>query len=235
MSQDPAGLDTTQRLLMAASEVFADVGYRAATLREICRRAHANIAAVNYHFHDKEQLYLAVVRQAVAGAGEGLALLAPDPADPPEDKLRRFIREFLHNLLGADRPVQLLRLLAHETVEPTPGLDMVAEEAARPVSDIVNGIVAELLGPAADPAAVRDCTVSVLSQCANYHHSEAMVQRLDHMNVHDAATIEHFADHVFRFSLGGIQALADAGKPRGATAGLSSSARTRVVRAKTKE
>ena len=79
------------RLLAAATEVFAEVGYRAATLREICRRGQANIAAVNYHFRDKEHLYAAVVRQAVAAAGEGLARIDPNPADPPEEKLRHFI------------------------------------------------------------------------------------------------------------------------------------------------
>ena len=88
---------------------------------------------MNYHFRDKEQLYAAVLDQAVAAAGEGLALFAPDPADPPEEKLRHFIHRFLHNLLGDERPVQLLRLLAHEMVEPTPALDLVVEKAARPV------------------------------------------------------------------------------------------------------
>jgi AcrR family transcriptional regulator len=56
MSRDQDGGDTAQRLLAAATEVFAEVGYGAATLREICRRGRANIAGVNYHFRDKEQL-----------------------------------------------------------------------------------------------------------------------------------------------------------------------------------
>ena len=47
MSRDPNEPETTDRLLAAATEVFAAVGYRAATLRDICQRAHANIAAVN--------------------------------------------------------------------------------------------------------------------------------------------------------------------------------------------
>ena len=61
MSKDQGRGETNGRLLAAATEVFADVGYRAATLREICRRGNANIAAVNYHFRDKEQLYMAVL------------------------------------------------------------------------------------------------------------------------------------------------------------------------------
>ena len=49
--------DTEKRLLEAAGEVFAEFGYRAATVRQICEKAGANIAAVNYYFGDKEKLY----------------------------------------------------------------------------------------------------------------------------------------------------------------------------------
>ncbi len=166
MSRDDNGVETQERLLTAATEVFAEVGYRAATLREICRRGQANIAAVNYHFRDKEHLYAAVVQRAVAAAGEGLARIVPNPADPPEEKLRHFVHGFLENLLGVDRPVLLLRLVAHEMMEPTPALDLVVDEGARPVHDVLNAIVAELMGPGAEPALIRDCAGSVMSQCA---------------------------------------------------------------------
>jgi AcrR family transcriptional regulator len=38
---------TRRHLLEAAAEVFAEIGFRAATVRQICERAGANIAAVN--------------------------------------------------------------------------------------------------------------------------------------------------------------------------------------------
>ena len=117
----------------------------------------------------------------MAAAGEGLAQIVPNPADPPEEKLRHFVHGFLQNLLGADRPVLLLRLVAHEMIEPTPALDLVVEKAAGQSTMILNVIVAELLGPAAEPVLVRDCAGSVLSQCASYQHSRAMVQRLDQL------------------------------------------------------
>jgi len=78
----------------------------------------------------------------------------------------------------------------------------------RPVTQILDAVLAELLGTAADAVLLRDCTASVLSMCGNYYHSAALIQRLDHLNVHEPATIEHLAEHVFRFSLGAIRALA---------------------------
>ena len=46
-SASPRAAGTRRRLLEAAGEVFAEHGFRAATVQEICRRADANIAAVN--------------------------------------------------------------------------------------------------------------------------------------------------------------------------------------------
>jgi TetR/AcrR family transcriptional regulator, regulator of cefoperazone and chloramphenicol sensitivity len=208
MSGGSAKGETNDRLLVAAAEVFAEVGYRAATLREICRRGEANIAAVNYHFRDKEQLYAVVLERAIAAAGPGLELLSPNETDSPEEQLRHLIRQFLHNLLGGKRPTLLLRLMSHEAVEPSTAMELVVEKAARPMKLILSRIIEKLIGPDADPVTVRDCGASVLAQCANYHHSEAIIRRLDELDVHDPATIDHLAEHVFRFSLAGIRAMA---------------------------
>ena len=135
MSSDPNRGETYDRVLAAATQVFAEVGYRGATLREICRRGHANIAAVNYHFRDKAQLYAAVLDRAIGEAGESLAQTVPPSGDPPAEKLRHFVCAFLRSLLGAGRHVQLLRLCAHEMVEPTPLLAMVMEKAAAPMTE----------------------------------------------------------------------------------------------------
>ena len=57
--------DTTKaRLLEAAGEEFAEKGFEGATIRSIIERARANIAAVNYHFGDKERLYIQAVIEA---------------------------------------------------------------------------------------------------------------------------------------------------------------------------
>jgi hypothetical protein len=49
---------TRERLLAGACEIFTKKGYRDATIADICERAGANVAAVNYHFGDKETLYI---------------------------------------------------------------------------------------------------------------------------------------------------------------------------------
>src|SRR6202000_2685747 len=88
--------ETRRQLLEAAAEVFAEAGFQNATVREICRRADANIAAINYHFGDKEALYLEVIRDSHAKTLEKYPpLLGLSPDAPAEKKLRAFVHSLL--------------------------------------------------------------------------------------------------------------------------------------------
>jgi AcrR family transcriptional regulator len=51
--------------LDAAEKLFADNGFNATSLREITTAAKVNLAAVNYHFGDKESLYREVVLRRI--------------------------------------------------------------------------------------------------------------------------------------------------------------------------
>ncbi len=71
--------EARNRLLVAATELFSERGYAAASVRAIAARAGVNLGAVSYHFGGKRQLYRAVLRNAVQ------AVFAPLAEDPPED------------------------------------------------------------------------------------------------------------------------------------------------------
>src|SRR5882724_7570525 len=89
---------TEQRLLESAGEVFAEKGFRAATIRDIIQRAGANIAAVNYHFGDKERLYAAVFRYARKCCEEQFPIGAAAGASPRE-RLHAYVLSMVLRLL----------------------------------------------------------------------------------------------------------------------------------------
>src|SRR6516225_3507431 len=88
-----------ERLLEAAEQVFGEKGFKAASVREICKQAGANIAAVNYYFGDKERLYIEAVKYAHRGCVEGMNFPQWRPETPPLEKLREFIRVMVTNML----------------------------------------------------------------------------------------------------------------------------------------
>src|SRR5688572_4852866 len=92
--ETPTG-DTRSRLIDAAGQVFAEKGFRAANIREICQLALANVAAVNYYFGDKEHLYLETVRTAYRFCNEQVPLPTWPPNTPPAKKLRDFVQTLL--------------------------------------------------------------------------------------------------------------------------------------------
>jgi AcrR family transcriptional regulator len=57
--------ETRERVRRAAAQLFADRGFKKVTVRDICRGARANVAAVNYHFGDKNGLYREVLQRAI--------------------------------------------------------------------------------------------------------------------------------------------------------------------------
>nr|MDA8135855.1 TetR/AcrR family transcriptional regulator [Desulfobacteraceae bacterium] len=61
-------LPTRERLIDIAGDIFGREGFKAATVRKIAEEANANIAAVNYHFRDKEGLYRAVLEDIFSKA-----------------------------------------------------------------------------------------------------------------------------------------------------------------------
>src|SRR5438552_4318024 len=135
-------LETRRRLLEAAGEVFAEHGFRDATIREICEKAKANVAAVHYHFGDKEELYAAVFDYARSCA---VAQVDQLPAGrSAKERLRAFVRAVLTRFFGEGRPVWLGKLLAQEMIEPTNALDSLINAQIRPNSERLRALVREL-------------------------------------------------------------------------------------------
>jgi AcrR family transcriptional regulator len=210
-SGDTTHDETRRQLLEAAGEIFAEVGFVRATVREICRRAGANIAAVNYHFGDKETLYTEVLRDSQRKAFEKYPPLLGVAADaPPEEKLRAFVRSFLLRLFDNGPITRFGRMMSREMVEPTGALDSLLKERLRPMAGLLRGIMAEILGRSPDDERVRLCVFSVVSQCVFYHHCRTMISRLSPEQRLDASVVDHLADHITDFSLAALKHLPDA-------------------------
>jgi len=201
---------TPKSLLAAASEVFAEKGYRGATIAEICERARANIAAVNYHFGDKETLYTEAWRHSFS---ESVKAHPPDggvsDSAPPEERLRGQVLALLCRI--ADEGNREFLIVQKELANRTGLLNEVIREELRPLQERMESLVRELLGPRASDMQVRFCVISIISQCIN--PMVAINRRKEKREGKDGPPgvddIEAYSNHVVKFSLAGIRAIRD--------------------------
>jgi AcrR family transcriptional regulator len=200
---------TRDRILEAAGEVFAERGYRDATVREICARAGANLASINYHFGDKERLYAEVFDRARCASHEAMERLAELAGHPAEDRLAAFVNAFLSKLLDRGRPTWHAKLMSREMIDPTAVLERMIEQSIRPQWEMLCGVVAELLGVPARSHAASMAAASVMGQCLHYHHTREVGARLCPGFYDRERIIAEVAQHVTTFSLCAMQGMRD--------------------------
>lgn len=204
---------TRDRLLYAAGEVFAEHGFHRATVREICHRAGANIAAVNYHFGDKQRLYEAAVEEYLRAAMEKHPPLGGvEPNAPPEDQFRAFVRSFLFRILEEGRPSWHGRLILREMVEPTSLLDRKIDQMIRPLILLLMSIIRPLLPSDAGELTVRRAALSVIAQIVFYNHGRPVLERLFGQRGYTTEQIEDLSRHICEFSLSALHCMGDRGK-----------------------
>jgi AcrR family transcriptional regulator len=204
--QAPEPLDPTRaKLLEAAGQVFAEYGFHAATVREICARAGANVAAVNYHFGDKAELYEEVLRQAVFAAHDAPMREALSTM-PAQEALRRAVRYMLGKLCGAGRPSWTMRLMAHEMTQPTAALGRVVDEIISPNYAMLRRIIGSMLDLPADHDKTRFCVHSIIGQVLHYAHGRPVIARLWPDLKTTEEGLDQIAQHIADFSLAYLKA-----------------------------
>jgi len=200
---------TEQRLLEAAGEVFAAHGFRVATVREICQRAGANVAAINYHFGNKEGLYFAVLKTCSEAALKKYPpTLGLGPAATVEERLEAFVRSLLLRIVDKGQPSWHGKLIAHEMTEPTKALTALIDKVYGPALKQLEAIVRELVGRRAPVTVVRQCLLSILGQCLYFHYARPAIQHIHPEQGFEPADIERLAKHITQFSLAGIRQVA---------------------------
>lgn len=195
--------DTKSRLLESAGAEFAEKGYDNATVRSICARAGANLAAVNYHFGDKEQLYLQTVLEAHRCGVE----LPPDEVfftGSPADQLRRFIYHFLSRILALhQRTGWRQNLMLREMLRPTKASETLVRDFIRPKFDRLLRVLRQI-APAVDERRLHALAFSVIGQCLHYKMARPIVEQLIGPGAFGQLDVDYLTDHITAFSLAAL-------------------------------
>jgi len=218
MAQRKDGIATRERLLEAGCKLFSEKGLRDTTIAEICALAGANVAAVNYYFGSKQELYAQAWRDAFDYAARVYPVDGGlDENARPEDRLRALIRSFLFKVLDTGPLGHAGKFLLREMSQPSEISEQVRQEAIEPIRRYAMGVIRELLGPGADPKDVSFCTFSVVSQCMVLGFRGGKLPPVFQQRQVDRPFIDELADHIARLSLDGIHGIARQVKDRETT------------------
>ena len=199
MAQDA----TKARLLDAAGEEFAERGFDGATIRGISERAHANVAAVNYHFRDKDNLYVQAVIEAHRCGVE------PEGDDEPDglsaaESLRLYVRNFLSRVLAlGSEDSWHQRLMLREMLRPSHASETLVREVIRPKFERLVAIL-RLACPGLDERRVTASAFSIIGQCLHYKMARPIAERLIGDEAFTALDLDYLADHIAGFSLAAL-------------------------------
>jgi AcrR family transcriptional regulator len=185
--------NTRSRLLNAASRIFAEKGFQETTIAEICEQAKTNIASVNYHFRDKETLYLEAWRFAFNESNS-------------EQRLAARITALIHRV--ADPESYSFAIIHKEMAQPTRLLADILEKEINPQRLQMFSLLKDCLGEQASEQQIQYCHASIMGQCFQLLRLRQM-QKARPFRSHpsDLSNTLAFAEHVVQFSLAGIQAI----------------------------
>lgn len=200
--------DTRTKLLRAAVSVFSEHGYERATVREICRKAGANVALVNYHFGDKMELYLEVVRYSIdAAAKMKLLSTAIEQNSDPGDALRQLIHGVIERLSETRQQFGLhIRFLIKEMTQPTPALSCVIDETLQPLYDALLTLIGRILDLPKNHQTTRLCTHSIMGQVSHYALARPLLAHVWPEMKMSPEQRKLVADHIADFSLAYLRA-----------------------------
>ena len=198
---------TRQRLIEAAGELFAEKGFKETTVREISECAGANLAAVNYHFGDKEKLHEEVILHILSAIWKEFPINKDmEEASSPEERLHLFVKNTIRRFIDPERPAWHGILLARERMNPRPSILPAIHKTIAETIALLSSILQELMGPEAQAEDVELCTNSIMGQIFFQAHLRSegappLVRRPPATN----EEVGILVDHITTFSLAGTR------------------------------
>jgi len=217
---------TKDRLLDAAEVLFAGKDFADVSIRELATAADVNVAAVNYHFQGKENLYREVIlRRFVAQRDSTLAALArvldESQGHPRLDHvIETLVGQYLNGALSEGEHANFLTLIAREMhTKPAGTHDDFFREMIAPIF-LAFSQAMRTARPNIDPDELKWIIASIIGQI---HHFIMRWQKRQHMD-HNSETwkfmmkafpalglpreqyVEQATRHITRFSTAAVDA-----------------------------
>lgn len=212
ISNGDANKQVQDRVLDAAEKLFCEKGFDGTSIRDITSEAKCNVAAVNYHFGGKDNLYTEVWRRRllvmrniriasidkVMSQNEGKPLL--------EELLRSYANAFIEPLINESKSGQFIKLMAREMIDRHLPKDMFLKEMIIPVMTVLQKALVKTC-PGLPESKAQLAILSVVGQLI--HTVCAKLEWADNPDIPELDLAE-VVNHIVKFSAAGIRAMVPA-------------------------
>jgi len=207
--EERPGRDLRGRILDVAEGLFAEKGFAQTSIREITKRADCNVAAVNYYFHGKENLYVEVFRRHMHAIRDkriySIRKVLSDQRGQMdlEALLKSFTAAFLEPFRKGGSGHRLMVLMMRERNEPHLPKQIFIDEVVLPVKNIMKDALMRICPGLRDVEADL-CVHSIVGQLTHVLQARDLFKGMDEATMR-ILDLSRATAHIVRFSQGGIR------------------------------
>ncbi len=208
MAGTPKVKISKERILQEAEALFAARGFYAVTIREITQAAHCNLAAVNYYFGNKQNLYMEVFRSLwKPRARRILARFESLLGSLGEVTLKGIVHAvaeaFIKGPLSDDERLRHFQLMVREMARPTEAFEMVVGDVIGPFQRKLAELIRPFMAREMGQVALLLHAQSIISMVIHFNFARNPVIRITGMEYDDVFK-DALVKHVVQFSLSGL-------------------------------
>lgn len=193
--------NTKKRIIQAAAALFSEQGFKETTIRDICRKANVNVAAVNYHFHGKEELFKAIIESIFEKRSQQQKKLFIDRQvtneDEWQDLIYTFISDFIHESPeGECVEHNLSKLFFRELGNPSAFFREMHEKYLTPIEEKLKSYLRMGLPADTPEEKVALWVTTIISQCGFFRNRQGLARNITQLDFSKPENQKLVADHI---------------------------------------
>lgn len=205
--------NTRERILSAAEKLFAEKGYNGVSIREITQAAKCNLAAVNYYFGNKQNLYYDVFRyQLVPRLAKNKIIFEENLKKQTDINLETVVRALtlviMDKSLNDSDNQSLHNLMQKEISNPTAAIEIIIKDSMIPFFGVLVNQLKKYLPDDIDDIKMKLNVFSIIAMSLYFAHARMPVAAITGKEYNENF-VDKLIDHIVSFSIHGLH-----GKPR---------------------
>lgn len=196
--------DARSRLVISALRLFAEKGFEAASTREICEAAGANISAIRYYFGDKAGLYRAAFTEPM-GEAPCRSNIEAYAGLPLAEALGRLFREFLEPLKKGEEFQLVMKLHFREMLEPTGAWQQEIDAEIKPQHEALVALLKEHLGLQRIDVDAHRLAFAIIGMAVHFYVGQDVVAAISPQVLSAPKAIDVLAERLAGYAVSMIQ------------------------------